>query len=293
MFRRTAALGKPMLSLCIALSAVLGYGLARSALDRDAVILGALVWALSMGAAALNNVQDRDYDRQFARTRNRVLVRGEVSVALALGGGVILIGTSLILLYKIFGPLGPWLPGLGGILCYNALYTPLKKKTLVALIPGVACGMLPPVMGWTAAAGQGIWADPLGLYLLMLVMGVWQVAHFFVIQVRTPMPDLARAYPVLTRNLSPAGLSHQVFLWTSLYSLALFLFVIYNAVAYSGCALAVGVNAALVPLMVGGLLWQRLAQRPAVDPVLCHGVITLSLVGFMVTGLYDCFIRWA
>ncbi|MCG8565119.1 MAG: UbiA family prenyltransferase [Desulfobacterales bacterium] len=274
---------KPFLSLFIALSAVLGHGVANGELDSRSLGLGALVWFLAMGAGLLNNYQDRYYDRHFDRTRNRPLARAEISpswvAAMALG----IICLALGLLFAFFGPTGPWIPGLLGIICYNGLYTPMKKKGLGALIPGVICGMLPPAMGWAAAGYSLPYSGPI---LVMWVMGLWQVAHFLILQARCPVKDALRAYPVLVRTFPGSALFHQIFLWTSLYSLSLFLFLLHQGGLGWGAGLAVALNGLCLPLAVGGLLWRgRLFRIPA--STLCHGLLIVSIFIFMAAGLWD------
>lgn len=86
----------------------------------------------------------------------------------------------------------PWILGVFALFCYNGLYTPLKKKTLFAVWPGVICGMLAPAIGWTAvpqALGHG---TRIQLFGVMLVMGIWQVPHFLVLAAAQPVCDPGR-----------------------------------------------------------------------------------------------------
>jgi protoheme IX farnesyltransferase len=71
---------------------------------------------------------------------------------------------------------------------YAAVYTPLKRISVVNTWVGALVGALPPLMGWTAAAGQsateGGWRELLlgeqnyGGWLLAAFLGVWQFPHF-------------------------------------------------------------------------------------------------------------------
>jgi protoheme IX farnesyltransferase len=64
---------------------------------------------------------------------------------------------------------------LGGLALYNGLYTPLKRRTPLAILVGGLAGALPPMLGW-AAAGGGL----LDLRCLLLgsIFYLWQVPHF-------------------------------------------------------------------------------------------------------------------
>ncbi len=284
--RDWAALCKPHLSLFIALSAVLGHGFSGPGLNTDSLVLGLGVWALASGAAMLNNVQDRTYDAGFKRTRTRALVKGRISPSGALALSLLLITGALFFLYIRFDGNGPWLLGGLGVVCYNGWYTPLKKFSLWALVPGVVCGMLPPAMGWTAVPWAMDHLDLSRLFWLMAVLGSWQVPHFLVIQARQSNTDRGRAFPALVRGFSSTGLDHQVFVWTSLYSLSLFIFLLHHQMVSSGAAVAVGLNALVLPLVVGtSLFLGRRREQPL--QAFCHHAMIFSLFCFMAAGFYD------
>ena len=113
--------------------------------------LGTLLMA--MGACALNEWQERDLDARMPRTRERPIPSGAVSPgrALALGAIHVLAGGGVI-----WGLCGPVPVGFGGlaVLWYNGVYTPLKRLTAFAVVPGALIGALPPAIGWTAAGGS-------------------------------------------------------------------------------------------------------------------------------------------
>ena len=60
---------------------------------------------------------------------------------------------------------------------YLLAYTPLKRRTDLALLVGTLPGALPPLMGWTAATGE---VGAAGL-LLFAVLALWQLPHFLAI----------------------------------------------------------------------------------------------------------------
>ena len=60
---------------------------------------------------------------------------------------------------------------------YLFVYTPLKRVSSLATVVGAVPGAIPPVMGWTAAAGSldaGAWA-------LFGILFLWQLPHFLAI----------------------------------------------------------------------------------------------------------------
>jgi protoheme IX farnesyltransferase len=169
---------KLRISIMNAFSALAGYVVFRPCLGWDLITTVASVFVLACGSAALNNYQDRNLDGLFSRTRERPLPKGLISVRHALMISMILIISSLGGLF-IIHPMGsPVLLGGLAVILYNGVYTPLKTKYVLAIIPGSMCGMLPPLIGWVAAGGS-IHASQ--ILVLMAVLGLWQLPHFWLI----------------------------------------------------------------------------------------------------------------
>lgn len=136
------------------------------------VLAGAFL--LAGGCSALNQYQERAADALMLRTRNRPLPAGTLSPRVALGlglGGLLLAG----LLLAAYGPLSAAIVPLTALI-YNGLYTPLKKRSGLAMLVGGLAGALPPVLGWIAAGGNVLDAPCLWL---AAVLYCWQVPHFW------------------------------------------------------------------------------------------------------------------
>jgi protoheme IX farnesyltransferase len=138
------------------------------------------VTLLTMGGTALNQVLDRDIDALMSRTRLRPLPRSEMTpaVATAIGCGVIMAGSALLF---TAGGLVPVLLGMAALAWYLAVYTPLKRRTPLALLLGALCGAVPPLVGWNLAGG-----DPTDFRIITLagLFFVWQIPHFWLLQKR-------------------------------------------------------------------------------------------------------------
>ncbi len=172
--RDVLLLAKPRLSGLVVCTAAGGLWLAPG--HRDAVSAAVLLAGTSLvvGAAnALNNFLERDVDARMRRTRDRPLPSGRVEpwVALAIGLGV----PSLAL------PALAWFTngltaalGAAALFLYVVVYTPMKRRSSLALFVGAVPGAIPPLMGWTAATGR---FDAGGLALFALLF-FWQLPHF-------------------------------------------------------------------------------------------------------------------
>jgi heme o synthase len=171
------------------------------------MLLGILLLALA--SCALNELQEQHLDARMERTAHRPLPSGRISPAWVLS-------LSLVLAFSgcFFLRLHGWRPailGLAALAWYNGLYTPLKRWTPFAVVPGALIGAIPPAIGWTAAGGS--WSEP-GMLALCLVFFLWQVPHFWLLFLRHE-PDYARAgFPGLSTRFSPRQSRHIIFIWT-------------------------------------------------------------------------------
>ncbi len=129
-------------------------------------------------ACAANNYLDRDIDARMARTKDRPLVTGEISLKNAKSFALVL-GVLGTLTLGIGTNLLTTLMALFGLLVYVGAYTPLKRRTRHALFVGAVAGAMPPVVGYTAVANT---LDLTALTLFAFLF-VWQIGHFIAIAI--------------------------------------------------------------------------------------------------------------
>ena len=151
------------------------------------------------GAAALNQLLERDYDAKMRRTQDRPLPSGRLQpTTVALIGGVssvaglIYLALAVNLLTSVLGAVT--------LVSYLFIYTPLKRVTWLNTAIGAIPGALPPLMGWTAARGElsgGGWA-------LFAIVAFWQIPHFFAIA-WLYREDYAKAGFVMLPNVDADG----------------------------------------------------------------------------------------
>jgi protoheme IX farnesyltransferase len=138
------------------------------------VILGTVL--VVGGANALNMVLERDSDARMRRTMNRPLPTGRLQPRTAAAFGAC-IGVAALPLLAWGANVLTALLAAAALVSYVLIYTPMKKRSPVALFVGCVPGAIPPLMGWTAATGN---LEAPGL-LLFAIMFVWQIPHFLAI----------------------------------------------------------------------------------------------------------------
>ena len=170
-------LGKVRISLPVALSALAGYTLNSGNIGSQGGWLMLGVFLMSCGSGALNHWQESDIDAKMPRTRGRPIPSGRIKPT----------GSLLIVLFYltagsmvIFFTNPPIALGFSWatLFFYNLVYTPLKKVTAFAVIPGSMVGALPPMIGWTAAGGN-IFGELILLVSLFFFIG--QIPHFWLL----------------------------------------------------------------------------------------------------------------
>jgi protoheme IX farnesyltransferase len=205
-----AVLAKLRISLLSTLSAATGFVAAARELRAPLAAALAGPFLLAAAAAAFNEVLDRDRDARMERTRARPIPAGRISAPSALLLALFSGAAGAALLWLGAGPL-PALLGLGALLWYDAVYTPLKRLTAFAVLPGAIVGALPPAIGWTAGGGE--LAD-VRLHALCAFFLLWQVPHFWLLALRHA-EDFARGgFPTPAHRFSPAQVGRITFVWT-------------------------------------------------------------------------------
>ena len=198
---------RPRLAVLNGVAAAAGCLLAPA--EVDWVLLGAAwggVALLAAGGSALNQVLERDLDALMARTRHRPLPSGKLTppVATAIGGVCIVAG--LLLLGRAGGMLPPLL-GAAALAWYLGVYTPLKRRSSLALLVGAVSGAVPPVIGWVVTGGS---AADYRVVLLAGLLYLWQIPHFWLLQ-RRHGEDYRRAGIPLFAPGATAGARSPVF----------------------------------------------------------------------------------
>jgi len=197
---------KPRVVLLMLLCTLVGMYLATPgwvALDLIAACLTGV--ALVAGsAAALNHLVDAKVDQKMARTENRPVAQGRVSLQQGLAFVALtgIVGETILYLYV--NPLTAWLNFFSWV-GYGLVYSLyLKRATPQNIVIGGLFGAAPPLFGWTAVTNS---IDGGGI-LLVLIIFAWTPPHFWALAVdrleeyrKVDMPMLPVTHGVQYTNL--------------------------------------------------------------------------------------------
>ena len=209
MIKDFIVLTKFVLSFAVSLSALFAYVMAKGEMGLDMLLSTLAVLLVAMGVSTLNQVQEYKSDAKMARTKHRPIASGKYSPNTGLSIAAILILLSLGLIYKLIGMIGIDL-FLFAFIWYNFVYTPLKKKSALAVVPGAILGVIPPAIGWITA-GHSL-QEP-QFFALGLFYFVWQVPHFWLLVMLFHNDYKDGGYPTAMKLFGKLSLQKLTFVW--------------------------------------------------------------------------------
>lgn len=181
-------LSKFRLTSLVVITSMAGYAMAPAAFDPATFALCSIGTGLMSAAAnSINQYHEVPFDSQMSRTKNRVLVTGQLTPAHAIGFAIVSATTGLGMLYFGVNGLTAAL-GAGNLLLYTSIYTPMKRISILNTWVGSFVGAIPPLMGWAGCAGT---LDT-GAWILAGLLYAWQFPHFNALSWNL-RPDYSRA----------------------------------------------------------------------------------------------------
>lgn len=222
-------LGKVRISLPIALSAVSGYVLYKGSFDTQGWLLALGVFLMSCSASVINHWQERDIDIKMPRTKNRPIPSGKISANGAFMIAVIfsISGSAVLILSN---PIPALLLSWTTLFFYNVVYTPMKKISAFAVIPGSMVGALPPMIGW-AGAGGSLTSEIILLVATFFFIG--QIPHFWLLLMMFGEQYQLANLPSLNQIFNDSQLKRITYTWvltTVASALLVIFFVISNKI---------------------------------------------------------------
>lgn len=246
------ALTKPRLNVLVVATSAAGFYLGATTAISPLIFVATVVGTtlVAGGAAALNQLYERDTDALMQRTRMRPLPDGRISPSEARVFGLLLSAAGLIAL-TLYSTWLASLLALATLVIYLAIYTPLKRRSPVATLVGAIPGALPPLIGWTASHG-GVTLGGLSLFLIVFL---WQIPHFMAISWMYRDDYSAARFPMLP-VIDPSGLRagrQAVGYAAALLPVSLIpTFVGLSGVVYAGVAAVLGVALLVLAVRFAG-----------------------------------------
>jgi protoheme IX farnesyltransferase len=207
---------KPRITVASTVTTAVGYVVFRGRFDAAMLPVLAGILLQACGAAALNQVQDATLDTRMGRTAGRPIPARQTSrrAALVVSLALLLAGTSVS--WLAYGPM-PALLGVMAAVFYNAVYTPLKRVTPFAALPGAVVGALPPAAGWAAAGGH--LADP-ALHQIAFFFFLWQMPHFWLLLLHYEKDYRKGGLPSLFDRFTGRQIGQLTFVWIAAVAVA-------------------------------------------------------------------------
>ncbi len=186
-------LTKPGILLSNVISAIAGFFFAASwniQLTTLAATIGGVAFIIASACVA-NNYIDRNIDAKMKRTKIRATVSGSIPKTNVIVFAVIL-GVIGFVLISFTNAL-TFMLGVVAYGTYVAAYGYFKRVSVHGTLVGAIPGALPPVAGYTAVTGN---LDASAL-ILFLILGIWQMPHFYAISMFRRDEYKAAGIPVL------------------------------------------------------------------------------------------------
>ncbi len=204
--------------------------------------------ALIMASACVfNNYIDRKVDSKMERTKNRLLVTGEISVrsALTFASGLGLLGA--LVLWISTNPLTVFIAAVG-FFVYVVLYSLWKCHTIYGTAIGSVAGAIPPLVGYCAVSNR----FDTGAIILFAMLVLWQMPHFFSIALYHFKDYKAAGIPVLPIMKGMYRTKVHMVIYILCFIVTSTLLTVYNYTGYVYLTVALGSGIAWLWLCIKG-----------------------------------------
>ena len=248
---------KVKITIAVTFTTVVGYVLARGRFDLGLLPTLAGLFLQAGGAAALNHAQEADIDGRVPRTAARPIPSGRVTRGAVLALALALLAAGSALLWSGAG----WLPmmiGLATAALYNGVYTPLKRITPFAVLPGSLIGALPPLAGWVAGGG---WPQDITIHQVAFFFFIWQVPHFWLLLLFHERAYRDNGLPSLFDCFDHRQVLRLTFIWTAATAVAGLLMPLSHAVRHEATGWLIAASA--LCLLVLAARWLSAGFRGA------------------------------
>lgn len=273
-FRMFLEIIKFKITILVSFTTGLGYILASNTISLSIFYPVIGIFLLACSASALNHYQERRTDRLMKRTANRPIPSGKISAGnvLLISFLIFLAGSAVLLFRTNLATLGV---GYLTFIWYNGVYTPLKKITPWAIIPGSLVGALPPVAGWVSAGG--ILTDP-RIMIVSLYFFIWQIPHFWLLLMLYAEDYKQGGFPTLTDVMNIGQLKRITFIWLIATVLIAMIIPMFGLVNYSYSLLLLTLASLWMIYVSFRFLYSEGSRKPVIGSFIKINFYTLFLI---------------
>jgi len=200
---------KLRITIMVSLTTALGYILASNSISYKIIFPVAGIFLLACASSALNQYQERFSDALMQRTTLRPIPSGRINANSVLLFSILTLFTGIVLMF-ITTNFAAMFVGVYTFAWYNFVYTPLKKVSSFAIIPGSLVGALPPIAGWLAAGGELLDLKILGFALYLFI---WQIPHFWLLVMIYGKDYSTAGFPSLEKYFNREQIKRISFYW--------------------------------------------------------------------------------
>lgn len=274
-------LAKVRITFAVTLTTFVGYYMVDGKVDATLwwVLLG--IFLLASGSAALNQYQEHEHDAKMDRTKNRPIPSGAISPTHGLLVSLVLSGLGSFLLFWASG-IETMQLGLLALIWYNAFYTPLKRKSAFAVVPGSVIGAIPPMVGYVAAGGSLL--DP-QILAFGFFMFMWQIPHFWLLIMKNGADYSKAGFPTISDIYNEKQLKGITYVWTAATVVSSMLLPLMNV--FNSATLMILLSLSLIAMLVGfaRIFNQEITRKLIFKYFMGINVYLLFILGLIIAGV--------
>ncbi|MFP1945572.1 heme o synthase [Lonsdalea quercina] len=240
MIKQYLQVTKPGIIFGNLISVIGGFLLAANG-SIDYPLFIATLFGVSLVVASgcvFNNVIDRDIDKKMERTKNRVLVKGLISLKVTLAYAALLGIAGFALLYVAANPLAMLLAVIGFVVYVGVYSLYMKRHSVYGTLIGSLSGAAPPVIGYCAVSNQ----FDAGALILLLIFSLWQMPHSYAIAIFRFKDYQAANIPVLPVVKGISVAKHHITLYILAFMIATLMLSLGGYAGYKYLVVAAAVS---------------------------------------------------
>lgn len=189
-------------------------------------VLGGTALVVACGCV-VNNYIDRGIDQHMKRTKDRALVRGDISSRNALLFAAVLGMLGFVVLWRWTNTL-VLIVGAIGLVDYIVAYGYWKRHSPIGTLVGSISGATPPLAGYLVVTGS----FDMGAMLVFLLFAAWQMPHFYAIALYRSREYEAAGIPVLPLKKGRQYTKRSMMAYIVLFTICSILLTVFGYTGY-------------------------------------------------------------